>query len=387
MKRDLLLRTNNLLNILLLFLPLSVFIDNVCLILIFLIAVFGILKGNKIKYTPLLYILPFIIYILFRSFSVGYFIEDLKFFKLILPLVLIPFSFQIFSKKDYQDSYKFLFFGIVIMQLISVYGILDYYLFTEEKKIALRNYGRINEILRFERPYLGFLSAVNVILGYYFFRLYKQWYYIISIFFSLVIIFLISARLAYLIVVVSAGIIFFKELKENKTRIIIFASFFLTIGLFLYFANIPLKHRFQMIKYDARITIWSGGIEQIKTKKDYLFGIGSQKLLKDNMLNFYKNEAEFEYLPDKNRFVNKNYNLHNQYLNELVRGGGIGVVLFVFPFIYFLYRSAIKNNFLHVLLLISILLFLVVENLLERQVGVYCLALFLTFAMYDNEEH
>ncbi|TNJ47046.1 O-antigen ligase family protein [Tamlana fucoidanivorans] len=387
MKITSLLRKKNILNVLLLFLPLSVFIDNLCLILILVIAFIEGIKGRQIKYKPLLYSLPFMLYIMLRSLSEGYFFDDLKFFKLILPLILIPFSFQIFSKTNFINACQFLCLGIVIMQLISTYGIIDYYLLTEGKKVALRNYGKINEILRFERPYLGFFSAVNIILGYYFFKMHKKGYYIISVFLSVCIIFLISARMGLLIVIVSFGVVFYNELKGIKTKMMTLISFLFAISLLFYFSDLPIKHRFQMIKYDPRLIIWSGGLEQLQSTKDYFMGTGSQKLIEVDLLNFYKTEAEFEYLPDKNRFIDKNYNLHNQYLNELVRGGIIGVILFIYPFTLFLLRSIKEKNLLQVLLLVSILLFLLVENLLERQVGVYSIALFLTFAIYRNDEN
>ena len=97
-------------------------------------------------------------------------------------------------------------------------------------------------------------------------------------------------------------------------------------------------------------------------------------------LEHYKNYENFKSIDEKNRFVTKNYNTHNQYLNELLRGGIVGFLLLLTPQIVLLYYSFKTGNTSSILFMISVICFCFVENILDRQLGVYLYAIFLSFS-------
>jgi O-antigen ligase len=363
--------------LLLFFLPLWRWVENILLGLLVLIFIITRKKtiniSNLLKTSTIL----FVLYVFLRSTIDYKFVSVFSETLTLIPLLFIPIAFTIITKQQLNKGLLFLFLGILTMQIIASIGIVDYYLFTEAKKIRLSNSAIINEILKFERPYLGFFSAINVILAYYLYMLKKQWIYLLPISISLVLVIVISARLSFIIIFLILFILVLNQLK-NKVKILIplIVMILLTI-LYLSLQKNSLIQRFYAIKRDSRNIIWKGGMEQINSTKNYIFGNGSQNEIRDNLLNYYKYKAKFNYAPEKKRFIRENYNIHNQFLNEFIRGGFLGVVLLIAPLFIIFYKNLTHFNIISILLLFAIFSFCLVENILERQKGVYLLAIIL----------
>ena len=243
--------------------------------------------------------------------------------------------------------------------------------------MRLSNYSKINQILGFERPYLGFFSALNVIIAYYFFNQKKHLIYLLPILISLVLVIIVSARLSFIIIFLTLLTVLLKKIDTKVKLLIPIIVMIVSSLVYLIVQKNPLSQRFYAIKKDSRTIIWQGAIEQINNTKNYIFGNGGQKEIRDNLLDYYKNRAKYKYPPEKNRYIRVNYNTHNQYLNELIRGGVFGVLLLIFPFCYMFVKNIIKFEIISMLLLFSVFSFGLVENILERQQGVYVFAIIL----------
>jgi hypothetical protein len=79
----------------------------------------------------------------------------------------------------------------------------------------------------------------------------------------------------------------------------------------------------------------------------------------------------------------KNYNSHNQFLTLGINYGIFDVLLFLGSMLYVVYKER-KNTFA-IVLIISILLIMLTESILERQMGVYFFALFLLLLYNPNK--
>ena len=373
--------------LLMFFLPLWRWVENILLailILCFFVERKKIINRAAILKNSLIF---FAIYVAFRSLVDGQFLNDFPEIIKLLPLLLIPFGINNLTKEQLNIGLLFLFLGILVMQIGSSIGVLDYYFFSDGKKIRLSNYAKINQIIGFERPYLGFFSVINVILAYYFFTLKKQWLYLLPILMSLILIIVISARLSFIIVILILLALILQQIKKKAIILIPLILMVFLSSIYLVFQKNSLTQRFYAINKDARSIIWKGAIEQLNTTKNYFFGNGGQKEIRDNLLEYYKNTAVFVYPPEKDRFVRVNYNTHNQFLNEFIRGGAIGLLLFMFPFLNLFYKNVINFNIISIFLLFSIFSFCFVENILERQKGIYLLALILgiTYNFYEKK--
>ena len=171
-------------------------------------------------------------------------------------------------------------------------------------------------------------------------------------------------------------IAFFKNFKRKN----IIKTLFVLLGVvfLMLISNSSLIDRFSQVGNDARIVTWKGASNIFLNNSNYVFGSGSEQSTRDNLLEHYKNYNGFISDAEKNRFITKNYNTHNQYINELLRGGVIGLLLLIIPQIILLYTNLKKNNTLSLMFLIAIISFCLVENILDRQVGVYLYALLLS---------
>lgn len=358
------------------FLTTSIFLSNVSLIILITVALFFGKRVYPLKQTLFSSLILLFFYVAILSTSTLN-LEYKEYLKL-LPLVLIPIGMAYIKKDTLIKGLYFLFAAILVNQIIALLGVIEYYFFTEGKTVALRSYAGINEILHFERPYLGFLSALNIIIGYKIFRNFRKWVFVLSSVFSVLIIIIISARLGLIIALLAVLVFVLVEIKINLKYLLLLILALLTSTIIFFQSNNPLKNRFQQLKYDTRIVVWQGAKSIYSNDANPIFGLSSQTEVKNKLLNYYKKEANFDYQPDKTRFIMKEYNTHNQYINELLRGGLLGLFLLVFPFFKALRSSYLEKNIVNVLLLLAVLLFLLVENLLARQMGVYSIAIILS---------
>ncbi|NNE32371.1 MAG: O-antigen ligase family protein [Winogradskyella sp.] len=371
---------------LLFFLPLSTFLNNIALIVLFITVLLS--KKERFSLKKMLYttLIPFLAYVVVLNLIDLNF--ETKVYIKLLPLLIIPFVFYNLKQDIILKGLIYLFIGIIIAQIIAIVGIVQYFYFTEGKTVALRSYAGINEILHSERPYLGYFSALNIIVAYYIFKSKKLWVFVISALFSTAIILLISARLALLISVISIVFILFARIKINVKYLVgILGLFVVVLTIFLSFNN-PLKNRFQQIKYDTRLVIWQGAYKILKETSSPVLGLKNQTKVSNHLNNYYENEAFFDYPPDRVRFVTKKYNTHNQYLNEILRGGVIGLGFLLLPFIYSIYYNLKQGKLEITLFILSLMFFLFVENLLARQLGVYIIAIILSLSSIQlHEKH
>ena len=154
------------------FLPISLLFDNIFLSILLISSFFNVKK--QINKYIIFYLAAFFLFVFFNGLATSNITTEAPYLIKLLPIILLPFCIENLESKVKFKGLIFLFIGIIIIQLNAVYGIIDYYYFSEGKKYALRNYSRINDILNFERPYLGFLSALNIIIAYHFFSLSKH---------------------------------------------------------------------------------------------------------------------------------------------------------------------------------------------------------------------
>ena len=180
-----------------------------------------------------------------------------------------------------------------------------------------------------------------------------------------------------IILIVSATLAISYELKNKILKFGLLFGLPVIVFMIIAISNTPIKHRFLQIKFDTRTIIWEGAWDIFNNTPSYLFGYSSQERI-DEELNGYYYSREFEYLPEKQRFLAKKYNTHNQYLNQLLKGGIIGLIIFLTPFIYLIIKNWRSNNLFYFLMLLSLLMFFSVENLLERQIGIYSVAIILS---------
>tara|TARA_B100000035_G_scaffold207244_1_gene177279 strand:- start:82 stop:1005 length:924 start_codon:yes stop_codon:yes gene_type:complete len=293
---------------------------------------------------------------------------------------------------SFVNNKRFLIYGFIlgvfISSLITGINIINYYLNSFELLISKSS---VEDLFITQRLYLGFFTVISVILLLNIYqtsinKVQKHSSLLLIIYF-LFVLFLISSRSALIILAVVFLTTTFYQLSSLKSLLLIIVAglIFSTI----IFTNKNLSSRFlysedsirssfvdKIKTHEPRYDIWKFSFQVFKEEKPYFFGIGTfktQELL----------ASKYQLMPiekRKNWFIERNFNTHNQYIDIIISYGIIGLLIFL-VFVKEIVKFSLKN--IHSLnLVISLFLFLIVENIFHRQLGSFIFALTLVLALF-----
>jgi O-antigen ligase len=267
-----------------------------------------------------------------------------------------------------------------------------YYL--DNKTLPFSNGEDVNRILIIERPYMGFICLIALILCLFMAKEYpkfKKALLALGLFFG-IFIFFIAARLSLitLIGVVFIYLLFYSGLSAVKKAIIITVSFMAVFTALLSYKN--LSNRFfvadsfqTMQDYEPRVVIWSCASEIIRSPDfNLIFGSKSFNWMQEQYVQCYADSIANE--SKKAWFLAIKYNSHNQFIDFFLIGGFLGLGPFLF-FVFSMMKNA-KGNFYFFSIVVSLTLFFLMENVLHRQFGCYLTAIvFSITAKYRDEKN
>lgn len=371
---------------------------NVTMICLLGILILGFKKDKIIALLNQRYVKMFFVFlifvILFSLFNQSFF-NDLSETRKIAQTLLLLILFSQVKNKEVL-IYSFIA-GTFISTFITDINIINYYLNSFEFLISG---GAVKDLFITQRLYLGFFIVISIILlleryGKTSNRKVKYIYLLLFVFF-LISLFLIASRSAIAIAFLTLTTSIIYNIK-NKYRI----GFLLTMSivfLAIIFNSKTLSKRFlysddsirpsfiEKIKtHEPRYDIWKFSTQIFKEEKPYVFGIGTfrtQELL----------VSKYQSIPiekRKNWFMERNFNTHNQYLDILISFGLTGLFVFLFllkEIIVLCYKNIYSAN-----LILSLVLFLLIENVFHRQLGSFIFALTLAIAVFiinsENEKN
>ncbi|GAA0872770.1 hypothetical protein GCM10009117_19170 [Gangjinia marincola] len=298
----------------------------------------------------------------------GRIILSLLFIGLILPINNLRYVKQIFIG------------SVFLCVLISVGNMLSYYLGSVETYQFVKG-DHIANALPIERLYLGFLCVISIILsvdliGSKFKPLNR--YYAINIVIVTAFVLLISSRLGIVLISILVLLSLFYKTKKVDRLISVLG---LVLVLSIAFVSSPeLRNRFnrsvekeRIVDYifqdDIRSDAWNESFHMLKHYDYILKGIGFQGT-KENVTKRINHQT------------NKNViNSHNQFVDFMLSAGIPAFLLFIAIFIgTFVAR---KKDYVKIALLLSIVFFLLIENLYHRQIGAYYVGLVMIFLVYE----
>ena len=371
---------------------------NITMICLLGILILGFKKDKIIALLNQRYVKMFFVFlifvILFSLFNQSFF-NDLSETRKIAQTLLLLILFSQVKNKEVL-IYSFIA-GTFISTFITDINIINYYLNSFEFLISG---GVAKDLFITQRLYLGFFIVISIILlleryGKTSNRKVKYIYLLLFVFF-LISLFLIASRSAIAIAFLTLTTSIIYNIKNNY-RI----GFLLTMSivfLAIIFNSKTLSKRFlysddsvrpsfiEKIKtHEPRYDIWKFSTQIFKEEKPYVFGIGTfrtQELL----------VSKYQLMPiekRKNWFMERNFNTHNQYLDILISFGLIGLLVFLFllkEIMVLCYKNIYSAN-----LILSLVLFLLIENVFHRQLGSFIFALTLAIAVFiinsENEKN
>lgn len=362
---------------------------NICMICLFLIMVVSFNKDKVInivnqKFFKALTI--FLIFIVIYSLFNGSFFEDFAESRKIAQIILLLILFSFVNDKRFL-IYGFVT-GVLVSSLITDLNILTYYLNSSDLLISKSS---VEDLFTTQRLYLGFFVVISIILLSFLFqtsnRNKQKFFYVLLILFFIFSLFLISSRSAILIAFLVLLITIIYNSKSVFTIGVLLAS--LVIFSTIIITNKNLSNRFlysqdsvrtsfiEKIKtHEPRYDIWKFSLQIFDEQNLGFFGLGTYKT-QELLIEKYK------LMPidkRKNWFIERNFNTHNQYIDIILSFGFLGLILFA-VFIREILLKTYKNVY-SLNLILSLILFLVIENLFHRQLGTFILALTIVMAVH-----
>jgi len=362
-------------------------IPNIMLIALAVLFPFHSLRNSvKIIKKELVAILSFITIIIINTALFSRWEDSKEFTKLLyIPLILLLF----FPTKDTKPYTKSFIFGTFSLLFLSSIQIVLRYINEGISEIALGE--ELIEILLGERPYVGFLYFMSACFSFYFYTCAtKNIYRIIYIALLLIFcgfIFLIAARLALLLIIISVALALFylgRKIKFNFKYAFLLSLFL--IGLLYAFSGNISKRLYigrgyeKLVVTEPRYYIWDCIYNQLfpDNPKDFIFGKG-YKNVRNELLECYVHKDNFTVIEQQEWFIDKKFNTHNQFFDLFLGQGIIVFALCLFFFAYAILKN--RNNFFAISMLLSMFLFFSVENVLNRQLGCMIVALVLWFIL------
>ena len=359
-------------------------IPNILLGVLFLIFLF---KKDKVilsnTYSKLVVI--YVLYIIFKATFFNTFLENFNIYKQLL--VILALSFLFFNVKNVTLVIKGYILGVSFAIILSFFKILKFYL--SFKTLPFGNTAEVQDLILIHRPYFGFMCLIAIVLIDILFLKLKlkaeKITYLVLAFLIAVFLYVIVARLALFLLVIYLVIRSITYLKFSRTKSVLgFITIVVLITIF-FSKNKNLKDRLhiensysQTIKVlknqEPRFVIWDCVFNQINDSKfNFYFGHNNRNTIQDNLNKCYKDNIDN--ISKRDYYLKTAFNTHNQFLDIFLEGGIVGLTLMLSILFFSLYTF--KDSFNSIFVICSFVLFLMVENLFHRQLGVYLFGVFI----------
>ena len=347
-------------------------------------------KANRHIYGTLIALIGF-------QFIHGLFFDDLSEKRFGLLGLLLASSIILLWLKNLRIILYLYVSCLFLLVLAGSYNLIDYYLTTDY--FTIKSGGHVDALLVVARPYLGFMLSVGIFISLYLSRIhiqYKIYFALLAVFFFAYLVFIgnriqiVSLSLATLLYVVF-------YMKANwKKKIMGLLAFSTAIYLLLTITP-TLKERFVL----QSLTSWENVVARLEQKEPRVliwkcaysftqeesfspwYGLGKVQTLDDQLAACYESQTIGN--PMRDYFLEALFNTHNQFMEYYVLTGivGVGLLFLLFGFVI----AKVRRYFIPMALTFALFNFCMVENLFNRQLGVYLFGFVLTLIlMIDQQE-
>ncbi|WP_158962013.1 O-antigen ligase family protein [Myroides fluvii] len=348
------------------------------------------LNENKKIYIVLLALISF-------QFIHGMFFQDLHEKRFGLLPLLFGSAIVLLWVADIRKILYIYLTCLVLLVGKGGYNILTYYLTTDY--FTINSGGHIDAMLVVARPYLGFMLNIGILLCIYLYQIqkkYRVYYLFLSVFFFAYLVF-IGNRMQVVSLLLLALLYFVFYMKANGSKKIL-SLLVLGISVFLLFTyTSTLKERFEMDSFtsldhlfsrlekkEPRVLIWKCAWSFTQESSfQPLYGLGKVETIDRQLAACYEDKTKDN--PMRGYFLDALFNTHNQFLEYYVLTGigGISLLLLFFGLLV----AKVKRYFIPMALLLSLFNFCLVENLFNRQLGVYLFGFVLTLILFIYSEN
>lgn len=307
-----------------------------------------------------------------------------------LPFFIFPTLFATSPPILLKNKYKFIKIFSISVILMGIFGLIkslylhymgmgDYFVY---EKLAV--------VLNKHTTYYSLYCVISI--SYFlhdllYFKKNSKILSIAGIIFLLFFIYLLSARIA--IIALMLITVYYIKIKITRQREKIFLSILIITSLLstLLFSGNYVA-RFESIQnnpekltknneFNTRLIHWKSALETL-SGIDYLIGKGTG----DGKENLYK-----QYL--KNDFkagYQRKYNAHNQYIEFLMANGLLAIIAYICLLLMTVIYCIRVNDVFGILVVILFGIYSLTESILERQSGIFIVAILCNLIFFSNKE-
>jgi len=346
---------------------------------------------KKILIKPTAILVLFYLFLLVNSFIQGTIENDIGIInKMMIPIGLVLLYLPIGDFKKLKKAIVFSSFVAIVFTFFQFMILIN-----NNAEVSLLFFQETVDALLIDRVYIGLLCVLSILISYQ--SLTKKYhpdnsYYLASIIINVLYIFLIMSKTAIIILIALTILRQFYGPKK-RIRLLITTGLLVSVVLYGYLKFEPLDkekinniENLSKIRYNNaylplgyRTIIWDCALKISSQSPNKLFGIGFKET-SNQLVSCYDDVIDDE--PTKQNFITKRFNTHNQYADFYVSSGLVSLVLFisVLLFLFIKYRQ----NYFPTALVLTIILFGLVENYFHRQVGAYYIGFILVMLLINN---
>ncbi len=347
---------------------------------------------QKLFKKPTLFIGLFIVFLTVNSILQGRIEQDFSFIKaMLIPIGLVLLCLPI---KDFKKLNKAIIFSSFIAIVYTLVQFLI--LVNQNSEVSIAFFQETVDALLIDRVYLGLLCVLSIIISYQ--ALAKEYhpdnkYYFTSIIINISYLLLIMSKTALVILFIVLILRQFygkdRKIKLGVTSIILVILLITTYFKFPTIFENPFQSNKDIsevnytestIPLGYRAQIWDCASIIMNANSNNLFGIGFKET-SNKLVECYQNNINDP--ETRQNFIEKRFNTHNQYLDFYISSGIISLLFFLGILVFLLLKN--HKLFFPTALIITIILFGLVENYLHRQVGAYYIGFILVILLINNE--
>ncbi len=367
-------------------------LPNILIIILIVTFPFVIKKEHigKLRKLPTMLFIVFFTYIVLAALVTGRIETDFNIIKKVgIAASLLVLYLPVYHDRKVQKAVMFSALAAVLFSVVSIF-----YAANTNVNFEFGDTQMVIEALLIDRLYLGLISVLSIIFSYFAMR--KDYhdhnkYYLANIVINGLFIALVVSKIAAivcLIIFIVAQLYAKKKLQRTAAAIagiaIVFCAIFFIKSQFNSSDTVGFKKEVGTFVNDSntwrtRKVTWDCSLKNIQEQGFNLLGVGFQKT-KDDLIDCYQTNIEDD--SEKAVFVGERYNSHNQFLDIYSSTGLIGFLLFI----VFLVATFLTNKkqFFPTAIIVTLVMYCLVENLFHRQMGAYYFGLMLIILLVSN---
>lgn len=187
----------------------------------------------------------------------------------------------------------------------------------------------------------------------------------------------LSSRSGFMVILILLPVFLFVKIWQRRKLVFTLLSLFLIILVVssIVLTNERIKTNIEQIADgsfrgkladDGRLLIWESAFKI--AERNIIFGVGVGDV-RDELLKEYK-------LQEEKDLINSRYNAHNQFIEVLLEGGVIGLLIFLALISIMVHETLVHRNLLLGLFVLEMIIFFLFETVLYRLAGVTFFTIF-----------